>query len=220
MKLRCALFVCYIIFTSSILAEHNALGSKQPTADLVGTSDEEIAEAEAASAEHILNELNDGIAESNVIQPSVKKVKKKQHHNKTEPIVEKLQDLLENITQASNITDEEEVETTTPYDVKHYLTAEQKYYMLRINLLGIGIRVVHDIIPIPVVNTDQYKKSMEALLDRVQAARESTTNLTTAKMHNITLEDAHKIQMKMTHSGEGSPAAAKTQPVTRTTEVS
>ncbi|XP_043243514.1 uncharacterized protein LOC122392553 [Amphibalanus amphitrite] len=128
--------------------------------------------------------------------------------------------MLKNLTETSNVTSsEEEIETTTPYNVKHYLTAEQKYYMLRINLLGIGIRVVHDIIPIPVLNTDQYKKSMEALLDKVQAARVASSNVTAGKMHNITLEDAHKLQLKMTHSGSTvAPAASKATHISRTTE--
>lgn len=219
MKFKYVLFVCYLVSISYAFAANNALNAEQPTAELVGISDEEIAEAEAASSEQIISDSNVSITEPVIVKPRAKKVKKKENHNQTEPIVTKLKDILANITEVSNITTDEEVETTTQYDVKHYLTAEQKYYMLRINLLGIGIRVVHDIIPIPVVNTDQYKKSMEALLDKVQAAREASVNITAGKMHNITLEDAHKLQMKMVHTGETeSAAASKTSPVSRTTE--
>ena len=218
MKFKVFPLVCFVALFSSISAKLSDATLKQ----LAGTGD-----FDKVLNEQLLSGVNDVSGEPSApkppSEPKPEETTKlsKQHANKNDSIATQLKHLLANITKPSNITEDEEVETTTPYDVKHYLTAEQKYYMLRINLLGIGIRVVHDIIPIPVTNTDQYKTSMEVLLNKVQAARDASANITAGNMQNITLKDAHKLQMEIAHANQTGPSTVTTKkPKGRTTEVS
>ena len=212
MKFKRFLLVCFVVIISYASAEQSVEPSKHSS---------EADDTESILREHLLKEVSDASDESIEHKQEDKTYSINKHGNKSEMLLAELKHMLANATKVSNITNHEEVETSTPYDVKHYLTEQQKYYMLRVNLLGIGIRVVHDIIPIPVANTDQYKKSMAGLLDKVQAARETTANMTSTNMHNITLEAAHKLQMEIARANEtGSSQATKKKPTGHSTEVS
>ena len=245
MKLHCILSVCLAACISSqlaVIAETNKTPSERignsDTVSQYGLTDqtnsihqENIGNSDAVSqyalTEQPINAKNGAAGEDishttnekNAVQklPEIQK----QHFNKSESSVAGQQHVLANNTETSSLKDDEDVETPKPYDVKHYLTAEQKYHMLKVNLLGIGITVVHGIIPIPVANAAHYKKSMDKILENIQAAREASANITSGNTHNITLEEAHKLKMEMEPRNKtGSAKTTKKKPVSRKTEVS